>query len=169
MFAIPEDKNRFAFSKWMAISTALLSLLLILWITNNDTTPASQSGATDTVFEADIKQTVVAFGQLKPKLRQGVIAMTAGNIAEIRVKSGDYVEKNQVLFRLINTQVESDLANRKLLLLQEKAHCNKLTRSWDKKLPISKPLSIWPQLNSMFNVPSSKLTCNSCKKTLFQR
>ena len=93
---------------WIAIG-ALIAVVAIVAFSIQQARKGVVTVQTGKVIREDLRSTVTASGEIKPKMYVNVGANAFGRITHIYVKEGDHVTKGQLLAQIENIQPEADV------------------------------------------------------------
>ncbi len=93
---------------WIAIG-ALVAVVAIVAFSVQQARKGVVTVQTGKVIREDLRSTVTASGEIKPKMYVNVGANAFGRITHIYVKEGDHVTKGQLLAQIENIQPEADV------------------------------------------------------------
>ena len=104
--------------KKIVITVAILLLMVTIYMVNNQMNTKHQGVLVSTakVVKGQLEQTVQASGQVEPADKFKVRCEVDGNVVEKKAKDGDVVKKGDVLLRVDDTKLKTEVLNSELKL-----------------------------------------------------
>jgi len=104
--------------KKIVITVAILLLMVTIYMVNNQMNTKHQGVLVSTakVVKGQLEQTVQASGQVEPADKFKVRCEVDGNVVEKKAKDGDVVKKGDVLLRVDDTKLKTEVLNAELKL-----------------------------------------------------